>query len=101
MSIKSSSKYLEKLIGKPLSMADLLNSIRLCDELTMAAFSKKLKISTSHLNDIEKGRKFVSIERAAEFAKKLGYSKEQFVRISIQDKINKANLKLKIKIEAA
>jgi transcriptional regulator with XRE-family HTH domain len=36
--------------------------------------AKKLGISKSHLNDIEKGRKAVSPERAARFAKILGYA---------------------------
>ena len=94
-------KYLDQLIGEPMSFASLIESIRLGEEMSMTAFAEKIGISVSHLNDIEKGRKFVSPERAADFAKTLGYSKEQYVRLALQDQLNRANLKFVVTLNVA
>ena len=66
-----------------------------------AIFAKKLGVSASHLCDIEKGRKVVSPERAAKFAKILGRSAEQFVRLSLQELIDEAGLKMSVEVKAA
>ena len=55
----------------------------------------------SLLCDIEKGRKFLSVSRAAEFADILGYSKEQFVRLALQDEVSRSGLKFKVKLDKA
>lgn len=103
MSTKKSEtrKFLEKLTGGPITLGKLIESIRLGEELSQAAFAKKLKISRSHLNDIEKGNKAVSPERAAKFAKALGHSEERFVELSLQSIVNEAGLKLKVAVNAA
>ena len=88
MTIKPKSeaiKFLEKLIGGTPTFGDLLEAIRLGDEISLVNFAKKLQISKAHLCDIEKGRRSVSPARAAKFAKILGYSPERFVKVSIQD----------------
>jgi transcriptional regulator with XRE-family HTH domain len=77
-------KFLEKQMGGPLSLGGLLEAIRLGEEQTQNEFARSLGISRSHLNDIEKGRKSVSPGRAARFARHLGYSEEQFTRLSLQ-----------------
>ena len=69
--------------------------------MSQAEFSKRLRISASHLCDIEKGRKVVSPERAARFAKILGRSQQQFVRPALQELVNEAGLKLKVDVAAA
>ena len=94
-------KYLEDITGGPLSLGKFLQAIRLGEEMTQVDFAEQLGISKSHLCDIEKGRKLVSPERAAIFAKALKYSSEQFVRLALQDQVEKAGLKFKVKIEAA
>ena len=105
MSIKrkksATMKFLEDLTGGPLSLGKFLQSIRLGEEMNQVKFSEQLRISKSHLCDIEKGRKLVSPERAVIFAKILNYSPEQFVRLALQDQVEKAGLKFKIKIAAA
>ncbi len=95
------TKYLEKLSGGPLTLAKFLTSVRKCDELTYEEFAKKLGISKSHLCDIEKGRKAVSLTRAIEFAAILGYSKDQFAELALQSQVTSAGLKLKVTVEAA
>ena len=92
---------LEKLTGGPLSIGGLMNSIRLGEEMSLVEFSSKLGISRSHLCDIEKGRKAVSLTRAIEFAERLGYSKDQFARLALQTQVNEAGLKYRVQIEAA
>lgn len=94
-------KFLEELAGRPLTLGGLLESIRLSEELSQAAFAKKLGISSSHLCDIEKGRKVVSPERAARFAKVLGRSREQFVRLSLQEMVDEAGLKMRVEVVKA
>jgi len=104
MSIKKKSdavKFLEKITGGPLTLARLIHSIRQGEEMTLAEFSKKLGISRQHLCDIEKGRKVVGPERAAKFAKILGYSREQFVALSLQALLDEADLHLKVEVKVA
>jgi len=88
-------------IAGPLSLGVFLESIRLGEEMNQVEFAKKLRISKSHICDIEKGRKNVSPARAAQFAKLLGYSQEQFVRLALQDIVKRDGLAYKVSIEAA
>ena len=94
-------RYLERVAGRPLTLGGLIESIRLGEETSQAAFARKLGISASHLCDIEKGRKVVGPERAARFAKILGRSPEQFVRLSLQELIDEAGLKMRVNVDAA
>lgn len=92
---------LEKRLGGPLTIAGMLNAIRLGEELSYTEFAEKIGISRSHLCDIEKGRKAVSLDRAIHFADTLGYSTHQFAELALQSQINSAGLKMRVKIEAA
>jgi plasmid maintenance system antidote protein VapI len=89
-------QYLDKLTGGPLTIGGMLESMRICDEMSQVVFAKKLGISPTHLCDIEKGRKGVSPERAARFAQILGYSENLFVKLALQASVDKANLKLTV-----
>ena len=95
------SKALETIVGKPLSLGTLLESIRLGEKMTQVKFAKQLGISRSHLCDIEKGRKSVSVARAARFAKILGYGEAQFVRLALQGLVEDSGLRLKVRVDAA
>ena len=103
MSTKKSStrKFLEKLTGGPVTLGKLIEAIRLGEEKSQAEFAKRLKISRSHLNDIEKGSKAVSPERAARFAHAMGHSEERFVELALQSLIDEAGLKLKVMVDVA
>ena len=94
-------RFLEGITGSPVTFGKLLEAIRLGEEMTQPEFAKLLRLSKSHLNDIEKGRKAVSPERAARFAKILGYSEERFVALSLQAQIDNAGLKFKVDVKAA
>ena len=94
-------EVLDELRGGPLTFGAMLRSLRKCDELTLADFSKKLGISVSHLCDIEKGRRSVSAKRAARWAKLLGHPVQLFVQLALQSELDEANIKLKVEIKAA
>jgi transcriptional regulator with XRE-family HTH domain len=91
---------LEKRVG-PLSLGKLLESIRLGEEWTMEEMAKKLAITRSALNDIEKGRKNLSVDRAAKYAKILGFSETQFVRLALQAQVDRAGLGYQVDVIAA
>ncbi len=84
-----------------MTMAMCLRSNRMADEISQVDFAKKLKISKANLCDIEKGRKLVSVERAARFAKLLQWPEEYFVMLAIRDLFRAANLKYEVIIKKA
>lgn len=96
-----SLQELEDLAGGPLTFGRLLKSIRLSDEITQANMARKLGVTRQKLNDIEKGRRHVSLERAARLARELGYLEEQFVELALQDQIGQAGLRLRVRVDAA
>jgi transcriptional regulator with XRE-family HTH domain len=99
MNTKNKSKtILQSVAGESLSVGELLWSIRKGDELTMTSFAELLKISKSHLNDIEKGRKPVSPKKAASYANLLGYSESQFVRLALQEQLIRSDLNYEVEI---
>lgn len=94
-------KKLEKIAGEKLTFGNLISAIRLGEEMTQIEFAKTLGVSKQYLCDVEHGRRSVSIAAAANWAKKLGYSPDQFVRLTIQDELDKSKLKLIVHIKAA
>ena len=94
-------QYLEKIIGGPLAIGKLFVAVREGEELSQADFAKRLGISRANLCDIEKGRRFISEEMAERFAEKLGESKEQFVRLAIQERLAREGLHYRIEVAAA
>lgn len=96
---KDALDFLESLIGKRLSFGDHLHAIRQSEEMTQVAFAKQLGVSRHYLCDIEHNRRYVSPKAAADFAEKLGYSKKQFVRLCLQDMLNRDGLALLVDLE--
>ncbi len=64
-------------------------------------FAKKLRVSRQYLCDVEKGRRRVSPEQAAKFAKAFGHPPNVLVRLALQDAVRASGLKLKVSVEAA
>jgi transcriptional regulator with XRE-family HTH domain len=87
--------------GRRQTLGEFLEAIRRGEEQTQVAFASLLGISRSHLCDIEKGRKAVSPERAARYAELLGYSPKSFVRMALQDLVDRAELDLEVSVSAA
>lgn len=88
--------FLEKITGGPLTIAGILKSMRESDGITQKDLALMLGISKQNLCDIEKGRKAVTPSRAAVFAQKLGYSPAVFIRIALQEELDRAGVKLHI-----
>lgn len=95
------AKVLDAIIGEPLTLGLLLRSLRLADGHTLEEFAVLLKISRSHLLDIEKQRKAVSPARAAQFAKALGHSKKQFMELALQDLLEREGVPGKVTVDLA
>lgn len=98
---KNALKYLESIIGKKPTLGDYLLAIRQGEESSQVDFSKQLGISRQNLCDIEHNRRFISPKMAAEFAEKLGYSARQFVRLCLQDLLNRDGLALLVDVQDA
>jgi len=94
-------KFLESLRGGALTFGRMIASIRLADGIQQAELARRMKISRAHLCDIENSRRNVSVDRAVQFARVLGYSTNQFVAVAVEDELRKAGLKVKVRLEAA
>ena len=93
-------ELLESLHG-PMTLGDMIWSLRECDEVSQAEFARRLGVSRSHLCDVEKGRKVVSPGRAADWAKTLGFPPTVFVKLALQEQLDRAGVKMNVEVEAA
>jgi transcriptional regulator with XRE-family HTH domain len=89
---KESMDYLESILGKRPTLGEYLLAIRHGEELSQVEFARLLGISKQNLCDLEHNRRFISPKMAAEFASKLGYSDKHFVRLCLQDLLNRDGL---------
>lgn len=94
----NSIAFLEHLSGGRLILGSMLRAIGRCDEAALITLAHSLGISSSHLCDIERGRKSVSPRRAASFARILGYAEKQFVGLALQDMVSEAGLNLVVQV---
>lgn len=94
-------RMLEKMTGRPLTFGGAMEAYRLGEEYSLVKMAKELGVSPSHLCDIEKGRKVVSPERAAKFAKIIGRSQILFVSLAMQDMLDKNGIKMRVTLTAA
>ena len=98
----SFSDELEKtLLGEPMSFGDAVEALRVREEMTQVTFAKKVGVSRQYLCDVEKGRRLVSPEQAARFAKAFGHPPRLLVQLALQDAVRASGLKLKVAVEAA
>lgn len=94
---RSAKEVLEELDG-PLTFGRMLNGFRLSEEASLADFAKKLGVSRQHLCDVEQGRRSVSIERAAAWARALGYGEGQFMELALEQQARAAGLDVQITV---
>ena len=90
--------FLERRRGGPLTFGALLRAIRMGEEETLAAFAARLGETKQHLSDIEHDRRGVGVERAAAWAKTLGYHAGQFVELAMQAQVRAAGLPLVVTV---
>lgn len=92
---------LEKIAKKKLTLGNFLCAIREGEEMSQRQFGRLLGVSSQYLCDVEHGRRIISAKSAAEFAQKLGYSPLQFVKLALQDELDKYGLDFKLDLKAA
>jgi transcriptional regulator with XRE-family HTH domain len=92
------SKDLERRLGRR-TIGAFLRSWRLGQELSQVDFSKRLGLSRANLCDIEMGRKKVSAERAAQIAKRLGYSVNVLVEMALEEELADGGLNFKVTVK--
>ena len=98
---KDALVFLEKLTQKSLALGNLLYSIRQGESLSQSEFAKLLGVSKQYVCDLEHGRRFVSPKSAQDYAKKLGYSQDQFVRLCLQDLLKRDGIDMEVELRAA
>ena len=104
MTTKSSAEsmaFLEDIIGEKLTLGGFILAIRQGEELSQVKFAKMLGMSRQMLCDIEHNRKNISPKKAAEYAEILGYSPKQFIRLCLQDMLNRDGFKLNVDLADA
>ncbi len=94
-------KQLERISGSPLTLGKAIRAIRLTEDYKQTEFAKLLHISPSYLCDLENNRKEVSPQKAAEFAELLNQSKKQFIRLALQDMLNRYGFHYSIDVKDA
>jgi transcriptional regulator with XRE-family HTH domain len=98
----SSDSNLEKrILGTRLTFGSAVEGLRLGNDVSQAAFARKLNVSRQYLCDVEKGRRLVSPEQAARFARAFGHPPNVLVRLALQDAVSASGLKLRVSIDAA
>ncbi len=91
---------LEKKYG-PMTLGRFVKAFREADKISQTDYAKKLGISRANLCDIEKGRKPVSLERAAKIAKSIGVSEITLVQLALQDQLRREKLRYKVELKSA
>ncbi len=101
MSTKKNKTLAKEAIRKVtghISFGDMLCSHRINQDISQVQMADNLGISKQMLCNIEKGRKLVSVERAALFAKKLKMPPKVFAKYALQDQLIRAGLKGEVSI---
>lgn len=98
---RRSLELIEKITGGKLIFGKLIWAIRKSEEIRQVDFAKRLGISKQHLCNIEHDRKTISPQLAAKYAVKLGYSEKQFIRLVLQDELDKAGLPFNVEVKQA
>ena len=95
---KKTLKKIEKITGSKLTLGKFIWAIRNSEDEKQVDFSEKLGISKQQLCDIEHDRKTISPKLAALYAQKLGYPKEQFIRLALQNMIDRDGLDFSVEL---
>ena len=91
---------LEALVGGPLTLGMFMRSIREGQAWSLAEMGARLGVTRAFVANIENGKP-VAPESAVRYARQLGYSEEQFVRLALQDQIARAGLEYEVHIAHA
>lgn len=83
----------------PMTVGLYLKFRREAQELSQQVMADKLRISKAHLCDIEKGRRLISPERAAKFAKILRAPETTLIKLALQDLLRAAKLPYQVELK--
>jgi transcriptional regulator with XRE-family HTH domain len=97
----SDSDLEQRILGNRLTFGAAVEGLRVGEEISQAAFARKLGVSRQYLCDVEKGRRLVSPEQAARFASAFGHPPNVLVRLALQDAVSASGLKLRVSVDAA
>jgi transcriptional regulator with XRE-family HTH domain len=97
----SGSKLEQRLLGNALTFGAAVEGLRVGEDFTQADFARKLGFSRQYLCDVEKGRRLVSPDQAARFAKAFGRPPDVLVELALQDAVRASGLRLKVTVRAA
>lgn len=95
-----SIEQIDKIFGY-VTFGRMIQALRKCDEVSQVQLAKKMKMSRAMLCDIEKGRRKVSLIKAKQFARVMGYSEDVFALHVLEDMAHEAGYKVKITLAAA
>jgi transcriptional regulator with XRE-family HTH domain len=101
MKTNKTQKQLEEISRQALTLNNLLQAIRLGEEMTQIEFAKLLGVSRQYVCDLEQNRRFVSPKVAELFANILGYSPQQFIRLCLQDMMKREGMDFLVEVKAA
>jgi transcriptional regulator with XRE-family HTH domain len=87
-------------VEEPLTFGGALAGVRESVGESLAAFARRLRVSRQHLCDIEQGRKVVSAERAARFARALKQPEALFVKLTLDDALRAVKLQYAVELHA-
>jgi transcriptional regulator with XRE-family HTH domain len=85
----------------PMTAGLFLRAMRDIQGMSQLDLAKKLKISKAHLCDIEKGRRLLSPDRAAKFAKIIKAPESVLIQLALQDSLREAKLNYFVKLTKA
>lgn len=91
-------KNLEKKLGI-MTVGGFLRSWRESEEYTQQESAKELGMPAANLCDIEKGRKGVSPQKAAEIAEAIGYSPTILIELALKEQLREAGLNYDIEVK--
>ena len=94
-------KLLHNIAGDSLSLSRLLYAERKDKGLTQIDFANMLDVPHQHYCQIERGVRDVSSKMAADFAKVLGYSAQYFVRLALQDALDREGLDFIVELKGS
>lgn len=92
--------FLEDISGEKFSFSTILRGFRTREDLTQDQIAKRLGVTKSYISDLENQRRYVTVEQAQLFAKKLKEPSELWVTTALQDMLVRAGIPGNIKIVA-
>jgi transcriptional regulator with XRE-family HTH domain len=83
----------------PQSLGSWLRAHREGRAMTLTEMADKLEVSCSYVCDVERGRKGVSLGRAAQWSRRLGTDETVLVRLAMQQLLDDAGLRLRADVQ--